>query len=63
MGSYFEFMLEVSRHHSEALRRENLPDVERRRFETEAAESLSRQAALEAGDTVTFKEYLAGYFA
>ena len=62
-GSYFEFMLEVSRHHSQTLRRESLPDAERRRFETEAAESLSRQAALEAGDTATFEEYLAGYFA
>ena len=62
-GSYFEFILEVSRHHSQTLRREALPDAERRRFEAEAAESLSRQAALEAGDTATFEEYLAGYFA
>ena len=62
-GSYFEYVLEVSHRHAETLRREALPDGERLRFEAEAASSIARQAALEAGDTVSFEEYLAGYFA
>ena len=62
-GSYFEYALEASRRHAGTLRRETLPDAARRRFEEEAARSIERQAALEAGDTVSFEEYLAGFFA
>ena len=62
-GSYFEYVLDVSRRHAETLRRETLPDAERLRFEEEAARSIARQGALEAGDTVTFEEYLADFFA
>ena len=62
-GSYFEYVLDVSRRHAETLRREPLPEAVRRRFEEEAASSIARQAALEAGDTMSFEEYLAGYFA
>ena len=62
-GSYLEYMLDTSRRHSEALRTEALPDTDRRRFEREAAESIAAQAALEAADTMSFEEYLAGYFA
>ena len=62
-GSYFEYVREVSQRHAETLRREPLPDAERLRFEEEAASSIARQAALEAGDTVSFEEYLAGFFA
>ena len=62
-GSYFEYMLETSRRHAGTLRSETLPEAERRRFEEEAARSIERQAALEAGDTVSFEEYLAGFFA
>ena len=62
-GSYFEYLLEVSRGHAEALRNEPLPDPERMRFEEEASSSIARQAALEAGDRVSFEEYLTDYFA
>ena len=62
-GSYFEYVLDLSRRHSETLRREPLPDAERIRLEEEAARSVERQAALEAGDKVSFEEYLADYFA
>ncbi len=60
-GSYFEYVLEVSRRHAEALRCEALPEAERLRFEQEAESSIARQAALEAGDKVTFEKYLAGF--
>lgn len=62
-GSYFEYALAASRRHAKTLRREPLPETARRRFEEEAARSIERQAALEAGDTVSFEEYLAGFFA
>ena len=62
-GSYFEHVLEVSRGHARTLRDEPLPDGERSRFELEATSSIDRQTALEAGDRVSFEEYLADYFA
>ena len=62
-GSHFACVLDKSRRHAEALRRDPLPEAERLRFEEEAASSLARQSALEAGDTVTFEEYLARFFA
>ena len=62
-GSYFEYVLELSRRHSDTLRREPLPTAERVRLEEEAARSVVRQTALEAGDTVSFEEYLTDYFA
>ena len=62
-GSYFEYVLNASRRHAEILRRDPLPDDERFRFEEEAARSIARQASLEASDSVTFEEYLAGFFA
>jgi len=62
-GSHFEYVLDASRRHAETLRGDPLPDAERLRFEAEAASSLARQADLEASDSVTFEEYLAGFFA
>ena len=62
-GSHFEYVLNASRRHVETLRRDPLPDDERLRFEEEAASSIARQTALEASDSVTFEEYLAGFFA
>ena len=62
-GSHFEYVLDASRRHVETLRRDPLPDEERLRFEEEAAGSIARQADLEASDSVTFEEYLAGFFA
>ena len=62
-GSHFGYVLDASRRHAETLRCDPLPDAERLRLEAEAASSIARQAALEAGDTVTFEEYLAGFFA
>ena len=62
-GSWFEYALEVSHRHAETLRSEALPEAERLRFEEEAASSMARQAALEAGDTASFEEDLAGFLA
>ena len=62
-GSHFEHVLHLSRRHAETLRSEPLPDAERIRFEEEATASIARQAALEAGDSVTFEEYLARFLA
>ena len=62
-GSHFGYVLDASRRHAETLRRDPLPDAERLRLEAEASSSIAHQAALEAGDTVTFEEYLAGFFA
>ena len=62
-GSHFEYVLHLSRRHAETLRSDPLPVGERIRFEEEAAASIARQAALEAGDSVTFEEYLARFLA
>ena len=62
-GSCFEYVLHLSRRHAETLRSDPLPDAERSRFDEEASASLARQAALEAGDSVTFEEYLARFLA
>ena len=62
-GSYFAHVLDLSRRHSAALRDAPLPDAVRARFEEEAASSIDRQRALEAGDRVSFEAYLADYFA
>lgn len=40
-----------------------LDDARREHFESEARQSLERQAAIEAADTLSFDEYLAKYFA
>ena len=60
-GSHFEHVLDLSRRHAETLRSDPLPDAERIRFEEEAKASIARQAALEAGDSMTFEEYLARF--
>ena len=62
-GSHLEYVRDISRRHTEALRTEPVPEAERLRFEREAEESAAAQAALEAADAATFEEYLAGYFA
>ena len=62
-GSHFAYSLEVSRRHTDSLRREPLADAARHRFEAEAVHSMDRQRDLEAGDRVSFEEYLANYFA
>ena len=61
-GSWFEYAREASRRHAETLRSETLAEADRLRFEEEAASSIARQRALEAGDAVSFEEYLAGFF-
>ena len=43
-GSYFEHVLDASRHHVETLRSDPLPDADRLRFEAEAARSLAASA-------------------
>lgn len=61
--SFLEHMLERSRRHARMLRAEALPEERLRALERQAAESLAAQAALEAGDAVSFEEYLEDYFA
>ena len=62
-GSHFEHVLGVARRHTETLRSAPLSDSDRTRFESEARSSIARQRALEAGDRVSFEEYLSSYFA
>ncbi len=62
--SFFEFALRMSKVHQAYFRVLFSPNRSRlEQFADEAAESLERQARLEASDTLSFDEYLARYFA
>jgi glutamate--cysteine ligase len=62
--SFFEFALRMSRVHRSYFRDLFSPNAARQEeFAAEAAESLERQARLEAADRMPFEEYLARYFA
>ena len=63
-SSFFEYAISMARSHSEyfasitpmsALRHDE--------FQAEAADSVRRQAEIEAGDSISFEEYLANYYA
>lgn len=61
---YFDYVLEIASQHRDyfaALR--SLPGKRRDDFETEARESLARQAEIESADTQSLDAYLAEYFA
>ena len=61
--SYFEFAMSMARSHRDYFRSITPLSTERATdFEREAAESLQRQADIEAGDNITLDEYLAAYF-
>jgi glutamate--cysteine ligase len=62
--SFFDLALRVSTVHRDYFRSLTAPNEGRLQdFEREAQESLAKQAAMEAAQTGTFEEYLAGYFA
>lgn len=60
---FVQFALRVSREHAQAFRNRALPDEVRERFAAEARESLEAQRQIEAGDDLSFEDYLARYFA
>ncbi|MEL7451354.1 MAG: glutamate--cysteine ligase [Pseudomonadota bacterium] len=62
--SFFEFGMRLSRLHSEYFRSLAAGSEGRReQFAQEAVQSLERQAAIEASDTLPFDEYLSRYLA
>ncbi len=62
--SFFDFALRMSRLHKSYFLELYPPNEQRlQEFRTAADESLARQAAIEAADTLGFDEYLARYFA
>ncbi len=62
--SFFDFALRMSRIHKSYFLELYPPNEQRlQEFRTEADESLRRQAAIEAADTLDFDDYLARYFA
>ena len=62
--SFFDMALRMSTVHRDYFRSLPAPNDGRLKdFEREARESLAKQAAIEAAQTGTFDEYLAGYFA
>ena len=61
--SFFEFAMSVARSHRDYFSSIAPLSMERtKELQREAEESLQRQAAIEAGDTISLDEYLAGYF-
>jgi len=62
--SFFEFALRMSRLHKSYFLELYPPNEQRlQELRVEADESLKKQAAIEAADTIGFDEYLARYFA
>jgi glutamate--cysteine ligase len=62
--SFFNFALRMSKVHQGYFRDLYAPSAQRQQeFAEAAAESLERQARIEATDDITFDEYLARYFA
>lgn len=62
--SFFDLALRMSKTHKDYFLDLYPPNEERlAEFAAQAQESLERQAAIEAGDTETFEQYLARYFA
>ncbi|MGI9246149.1 MAG: glutamate--cysteine ligase, partial [Steroidobacteraceae bacterium] len=61
--SFFQFALRMSKGHQAYFRELFSPNPARQdEFAAEAAESIEKQARLEATDTLPFEEYLARYF-
>jgi glutamate--cysteine ligase len=62
--SFFEFALETAKHHRNYFQQIAPMPAERKKvLEDEAADSLSRQASIEAADDISLDDYLARYFA
>jgi glutamate--cysteine ligase len=63
-SSFFEYAIEMARGHSEYFASITPMSPQRHdEFQAEAAESVRRQAEIEAGDSISFDEYLANYYA
>ncbi|MEM8489201.1 MAG: glutamate--cysteine ligase [Pseudomonadota bacterium] len=60
--SYSRLMRTYSQHWAEYFRGQTLSSEQQNYFETESAASVRRQHALEASQTLSFDEYLAGYY-
>lgn len=60
---FFDFALRMSRQHREYFNHTRLSTDSLRRYQGWAEKSLSEQRDIEAGDTLSFTEYLAAYFA
>ncbi|MEO8315806.1 MAG: glutamate--cysteine ligase, partial [Pseudomonadota bacterium] len=60
--SFFEMALRVSTVHRDYFRSLAPNEGRLKEFEREASESLAKQAMIEAAQTGSFEEYLAGYF-
>ena len=61
--SFHQFALSRSQAHAQAQRSQPLTDSERAAYREMSTVSLHEQAALEAGDTISFKQYVARYHA
>ncbi|MDH3304896.1 MAG: glutamate--cysteine ligase [Gammaproteobacteria bacterium] len=62
-SSFFEYALALAKSHSDYFALITpLEDARRTAFETEAAESLTRQQAIEAADDISLDDYLQRYF-
>lgn len=61
--SFFQFAMERSRSHDAHFRARPLDASTEAEFARLARESLARQAAIEAADTLSFERYLANYYA
>ncbi len=60
--SFFRFAKRLSETHRECFLDHPLPAGTEARMQAEARASLAEQAAIEAGDTISFEEYLHRYF-
>lgn len=61
--SFIRFAMRLSKAHAEYFRQLPLSPEQVAAFEAEAAASLEQQRQMEAGDTLSFEEYLARYLA
>jgi glutamate--cysteine ligase len=61
--SFFQFAMRMSREHLDRFRETGLGPERFEELTAEARRSFERQAAIEAGDRISFEDYLAGYFA
>ena len=61
--SFFRFAMDMSLAHRDHFHAQQLSDTQNDMFEQESAQSLIQQREIEAGDSITFDEYLRRYFA
>ncbi len=62
-NSFFEYSLSLAKRHRDYFGAiAPLDDAQKRVLETEASESIARQQAIEASDSIDFDEYLQRYF-